>query len=300
MVVTNIREIESFWNANPCGLPETCTVGDKKAFFDALEKQRYEKQPLIPSYARFASYKDKKVLEVGCGIGADGLQFARNGAEYTGVDLTENAVNITRERFALSGQTGQFIRLNAEKLPFPDNHFDHVYSFGVIHHSVSPERIVSEIYRVLKPGGSILVMLYNRTSFYYLIEVEFIRKMFFKLCDKEGLCRALFSPFNKNLRLRFEAFRQKLANMKLKKGRPSEAEWISMNTDDVFCPMARVYSGAEAQRLFKAFHNFKTSVWFIDTDNWFLWLGFVRFLPRRIVKWLEFRAGWFRMIEAEK
>ncbi len=81
---------------------------------------------------------------------------------------------------------------------------------------------------------------------------------------------------------------------------PTLQEWISMNTDDVFCPLARVYSRKEAKLLFNAFRDFKTETWFIDKDNWFLWLVFGRFIPRSFEKWIESHFGWFRMIQAQK
>ena len=95
------------------------------------------------------------------------------------MDLTPKAVEIARERFELFDVPGRFKVANAaERIPFPDASFDHVYSFGVIHHSPVPERIVSEIYRVLRPGGTFTVMLYNRCSINYYIEIMFLRKIF--------------------------------------------------------------------------------------------------------------------------
>ena len=295
-----IKEVEAFWNSHPCGLSETSGINNKKFVFEQTEKERYAKQARILSYADFPSHRGKRVLEVGCGIGTDAIQFTRYRALYTGVDLTQAAVDITKERLKLFRQSGEILKINAEKLPFPDNYFDHVYSFGVIHHSSNPEKIVEEIYRVLKPDGSITVMLYNRTSFYYLIEVCIIRKISFKICHKKELLRKAFTLFNSKLQERFELYRAKLAQMKRLNPAPTSHEWVSMNTDDIFCPIARVYSKAEAKRLFRRFTDFKTEVWFIDRDNWFIWLVLGFFLPRLIVNWLEFNFGWFRMILAKK
>ena len=295
-----IKAVEAYWDSNPCQASVYFGNIDKKSAFNEIERERYRVFWRIPEFADFPAFKGKKVLEIGCGIGTDGIQFARSGASYTGADLTDSGINIARERFALFSQQGDFVRINAEKLTFPDNYFDHVYSFGVIHHSVDPEKIVAEIYRVLKPGGSITIMLYNRTSFYYLIEVKIIRKIFFKLCGKKKLCRITFSLFNKNLFARFESYRKKLEEKKITNRRPSEQAWISMNTDDVLCPIARVYSRAEAEEIFARFRDFKTETWFIDKQNWFLWLAFGRFVPRHAVKWLESKSGWFRMVRAKK
>jgi ubiquinone/menaquinone biosynthesis C-methylase UbiE len=296
----NIKEVEHFWNEHPCDLLPY-NQQDELAVFEKIEKDRYARLNKIIAYANFTSFKGKRVLEVGCGIGTDALQFAKSGAFYTGVDLTEAAISIAQRRFNLLNQRGEFIKLNAEELPFPDNYFDHVYSFGVIHHSPYPEKIISEIHRVLKPEGTITVMLYNRDSFYYLIEVSIMRKLFFKVCDKKRLLHLIFGLFSQRLSQRFESFRAKLEVMKKRCPNPAtEEQWISMNTDDVFCPIARVYSVQEAKNLFQAFKNFSTEVWFIDKDNWALWLIFGRFIPRPLEAWLEKKYGWLRMIKARK
>ena len=295
-----ISEVEAYWNSNPCHASIYFGNPDKKAAFTQIEKERYSVFTRILKFARFDSFQGKRVLEIGCGIGTDGIQFARNGAIYTGVDLTDAAINIARERFALFDEQGEFIKINAEKLPFLENYFDYVYSFGVIHHSPQPELIVDEIYRVLKPGGSITIMLYNRTSFYYLIEVKIIRKIFFNFCQNERFCKAIFSIFNKKYACSFERFRNKLVSMKKNNPKPNNDEWVSMNTDDVFCPIARVYSKSDARKLFRKLRDFSSAVWFIDQENWFLWILFCRFLPKAIKKHLELKFGWFRMVQAKK
>jgi len=94
----NIEEVRAFWDANPCG-NTLSEARERKAFFDEHERARYSLEPHIPQVARFADYKGRDVLEIGCGIGCDGLQFGRAGARYTGVDLTAAAVSITAERF---------------------------------------------------------------------------------------------------------------------------------------------------------------------------------------------------------
>ena len=298
--MADIKVVESFWNANPCGMPRDWDTNDHRRIFEEGEKWRYSKQSRISKYADFNSSHGKKVLEIGCGIGTDGIQFARSGAIYTGVDLTDAAIQISKERFSLFGQQGEFIKLNAETLPFPDNYFDYIYSFGVIHHAPYPEKIVSEIYRVLKPGGKVTVMLYNRTSFYYLIEISMLRKVLWWFCNRKNFCNLFFSLFSRHWRYRFESFRLKLEKMKTVNKKPNRYEWVSMNTDDVFCPISRVYSKAESKQLFNAFEDFKSEVWFIDKDNWLLWLALGRFMPKLVQDWLEFNFGWFRMIQAEK
>jgi len=101
---------------------------------------------------------------VGVGAGTDHLQWARAGCECYGVDLTDTAIETTRAHLALHGFRSDLRRMNAETLPFDARFFDLVYCWGVIHHSAHPERIVSEIHRVLKPNGLFIGMLYRRWS----------------------------------------------------------------------------------------------------------------------------------------
>jgi len=115
---------------------------------------------------------------VGVGAGTDHLQWARAGCDCHGVDLTDAAIETTRRHLALHGLSSKLQRMDAERLPFADSHFDLVYSWGVIHHSAEPQRIVAEIHRVLKPGGVFIGMIYGRRS-----------PAVFKLWARHGLLR---------------------------------------------------------------------------------------------------------------
>src|SRR5437764_13587415 len=117
-----IEDVRAFWNANPCG-NDLSAASERKAFFDEHEQKRYSLEPHIPKIARFDAFNGLKVLEIGCGIGCDGLQFGRAGADYTGVDLTPAAVATTSERFGVYGLSGRFEVVNAELLPFDDTSF---------------------------------------------------------------------------------------------------------------------------------------------------------------------------------
>ena len=282
----DINKVESFWNKNPCGSLE--------------DTQRYIDQPKIPEYADFEAYKLKTVLEIGCGAGHDGLEFAKAGAAYTGIDITDKGIETTKKRFESAKQQGIFLKADAEYIPWPKETFEHVYSFGVIHHSPNPEKVVDEIYRVLTPNGTATVMLYNKTSFYYLIEVLILRKLFFFICHKKKLCNAVFTLFGKHKAQRFETYRKKLAEVKIINSKPTKDQWLAMNTDSVFCPISRVYSKADVKKLFHKFSEVKTSVWFIDKYCWFLWLAFSWMIPKFLERWLENRMGWFRMVQVKK
>src|SRR6266516_7987025 len=159
-VKTDIADVRRFWNANPCqsGLSQEA---ERRRYFEEISRKRFQgREWHVPMVAKFDSFSGKDVLEIGCGVGTDGIEFARNGAYYVGVVLTPNAVELTRERFKLFGVPGRFEVANVEeKLPLADESIDHVYSFGVIHHSPAPEKIVGQIYRVLRKGGTFTVML---------------------------------------------------------------------------------------------------------------------------------------------
>lgn len=161
------QQVRAYWEGTPCGtIPEIVGEADplSRDWFERVEAHRYAVEPFIHSIAQFTRYRGKRVLEVGVGAGTDHLQWARAGAECHGVDLTEAAIRITRARLAEYGLASQLQRLNAEQLPYPDASFDLVYSWGVIHHAESPERVIAEIRRVLKPGGQFIGMLYSRRS----------------------------------------------------------------------------------------------------------------------------------------
>jgi ubiquinone/menaquinone biosynthesis C-methylase UbiE len=160
-------EVRRFWEENPCGLSREATgnlaVGSRK-WFEAVESFRYDREPFIHSVAQFTRHGGSKLLEVGVGAGTDHLQWARAGADCHGVDLTDAAIQLTEQRLRLYGLRSQLQRVDAEELPFQRDTFDVAYSWGVIHHSEKPERIIGEIYRVLKPGGQFIGMMYGRHS----------------------------------------------------------------------------------------------------------------------------------------
>jgi ubiquinone/menaquinone biosynthesis C-methylase UbiE len=162
-----LEEVRNFWEQGTCGwtLPELKDIPRAtQPWFEQLEKLRYERESCIHSIAQFSRHKGKKILEIGVGAGTDHMQFAKAGAICHGVDLTDEAIRTTTERFRLYGFQSQLQRLNSEKLPFANEYMDLVYSWGVIHHSEEPQKIVNEIHRILKPGGEFRGMLYGRYS----------------------------------------------------------------------------------------------------------------------------------------
>jgi ubiquinone/menaquinone biosynthesis C-methylase UbiE len=160
-------EVRNYWEQEPCGTDKP-VVGERaplsREWFDQVEQFRYSVEPFIHAVAQFTRHRGKRILEVGVGAGTDHAQWARAGCECYGVDLTDAAIETTRAKLQLEGLSSTLQRLDAETLPFADAFFDVVYSWGVIHHSEHADRILAEIHRVLRPGGTFIGMLYGRHS----------------------------------------------------------------------------------------------------------------------------------------
>jgi SAM-dependent methyltransferase len=157
-------KIYEYWQAQPCGTDTAKSQPGTREYYDEIEKSRYRLEPFIPDFADFPRWHAQRVLEIGVGIGTDVINFARAGALLTGVDLTPAAVQHTHKRLELEGLNAEVLVANGEALPFENDSFDLVYSWGVIHHASNPPRVVREVRRVLAPGGQARVMLYGRHS----------------------------------------------------------------------------------------------------------------------------------------
>jgi ubiquinone/menaquinone biosynthesis C-methylase UbiE len=158
------ESVREFWEASPCGSQYPEAEAGTEAYFAQLEQSRYELEPFIPSFAQFERSRGRDVLEVGFGLGTDFMQFARAGAQLHGTDLTQAAANAVRKRLAYEGLAADVRVGDAEALPFKDDSFDLVYSWGVLHHTPNTEMALSEVRRVLRPGAEARIMLYSRRS----------------------------------------------------------------------------------------------------------------------------------------
>jgi SAM-dependent methyltransferase len=159
--------VRRYWDGHPRGTGAGITDGTRPLsaeWFERTESHRYSIEPHIPEFVGFPKYRDVRLLEIGVGAGVDHLQWARAGAQCFGVDLSKVAIEITRARLASHSLHSELRCLDAEQLPFENDSFDLVYSWGVIHHADQPARIIEEIRRVLRPNGLFIGMLYNRHS----------------------------------------------------------------------------------------------------------------------------------------
>jgi 2-polyprenyl-3-methyl-5-hydroxy-6-metoxy-1,4-benzoquinol methylase len=165
----SIADVREYWNARPCNIRHSPRTVGSREYFDGVEARKYMVEPHIPAFAEFPRWAGKRVLEIGCGIGTDTIQFARAGAQVTAVDLSPAAVDLARRRAEVYGlsQAVDFRVADAERLsesvaPAP---YDLVYSFGVIHHTPHPERVVEQVRRhFVHPQSEFKIMVYHRNS----------------------------------------------------------------------------------------------------------------------------------------
>ena len=287
------ERVREFWQQHPCGTKFADAEPGSRRFYELVEEHRYEKEWHIPAAAGFAQTKDLRVLEIGCGLGTDGAQFAKAGAHYTGVDLTDAAVDLARRRFELFNLPGSFRVADAERLSFPDDSFDLVYSHGVLHHTPDTQAAVREIHRVLRPGGRAVVMLYHRDSYNYRVNISLLRRAGVHLLRWNGglkLVGALTGESEESLR---EHARQLRSDSRYL----SSDEFLSQNTDGAGNPLARAYSRQEARELFKEFAHVELRPYFLN-KRWLPLLGPI--LPRPLEAKLASRWGWHLWIYATK
>jgi ubiquinone/menaquinone biosynthesis C-methylase UbiE len=160
------KEVQNFWNNRPCNIKHSDKLFLSKEYFDEVEQKKYFVEPHIKDFAQFENWKDKNVLEIGCGIGTDSINFARNGANLTVVEFSEESLNICKQRFQVYGLQAQFYVGNAENLGdfLPLQKFDLIYSFGVIHHTPQPENVIKSIIPYMNEQTELRIMLYSKIS----------------------------------------------------------------------------------------------------------------------------------------
>lgn len=181
-----IEDVRSYWNARPCNIRHSTKPVGTREYFDEVEIRKYFVEPHIPMFAQFERWKGKKVLEIGCGIGTDTMNFARAGARVTAVDLSDESLQVARKRAEVYGLQDRitFIQANAERLSeyVPIETYDLVYSFGVIHHTPHPASVIREIRKYMGPQSEFKIMVYNRYSWKVLwILLNYGKGAFWKL-----------------------------------------------------------------------------------------------------------------------
>ena len=256
------------WGQDPCGAEyvKEHELGTRE-FFDSVEQHRYGRYaPWMRRVMGFDEFRGARLLEIGCGMGTDLLQFARGGARCTGIDLTPRHVEITQHRFKLYGAPGNFMLADGEQLPFASETFDVVYSNGVLHHTPDTAGAIREVYRVLTPGGTAKVMLYHRHSLNY----------WFEIILRRGLLGGEFL-----------------------RGRSAEeimSRVIEISNHDAR-PLVKVYSRKQARALFSQFREVDVEVEQLTREELRFFSGVV---SDKLFETLSRRLGWNVIITAKK
>lgn len=298
-----IHEVHSFWDTEACGSQFAPQSKGEKEFYEAYRRYRYSTEWHIPQLIASTEPQGKSVLEIGVGNGADGILFSQSGARYTGVDLTETALRSARKHFELLGLRGTFQIENAERLSFPDDSFDIIYAYGVLHHTPNPTRAIQEVYRVLRPGGTALIMLYNKHSFNYYIRIMAYMRLrvlarIISRATRWAHDRSSLAPIesvrgNRDLRiwqLHYQNFlREGWSYLGAKR-------FIHHCTDGPTCPVAYVFTRAKARKLFSRFKRLKVRVVHFPLNKYLQG----RFLSHSLEKLFASTMGWYLIIKAVK
>lgn len=236
-------------------------------FFDEVERHRYQEYaPWMPEIMGFDKFSGQRLLEVGCGMGTDLLQFARGGAKVTGVDLTPRSIETSRQHLSLYDERGDFAVADCERLPFDDASFDVVYSNGVLHHTPDTEGAVREIHRVLRPGGQARVMLYHRRSFGFWTQVILLH----------GILKGEFLRGNSTADIM--------------------SKYVEVN-EGGGRPLVKAYSRREARNLFSMFSEVQLQVEQLTRPELYVFRNLV---PESIFRRMRRSVGWNVIISARK
>jgi 2-polyprenyl-3-methyl-5-hydroxy-6-metoxy-1,4-benzoquinol methylase len=268
-----VDQVRSYWDQRPCNIRHSPKPVGTREYFDEVEARKYFVEPHIPRFADFARWRGKKVLEIGCGIGTDTVNFARHGAMVTAVDLSPQSIELARTRVEVYGLQDQvrFYSGSAEELTsfVPVDAYDLIYSFGVIHHTPHPERVVARMRSYAKPGTTIKLMVYHRHSW----------KVFWILMG-----------YGKG---QFWRLKQLVAEH-------SEAQ--------TGCPVTYTYTRAEGRQLIES-SGFRTTDLFVDHIFPYRIPEYVKYeyvkswpwnwTPQPVFRWMEHNWGWHLCLTAE-
>jgi SAM-dependent methyltransferase len=172
--MTTIEQVRAYWDARPCNIKHGAAPVGTLKWSDQVTRRKYFVEPHIPDFADFNRWRGCRVLEIGCGIGTDTLEFIRAGADISAMDLSKESIKLAEERFMIERRrippeaNITFYCQDAEEW-LPPGPFDLVYSFGVLHHTPNPRRVLINAYKALKPGGELRIMLYSKFSWKKMI-----------------------------------------------------------------------------------------------------------------------------------
>jgi len=235
-----------FWSNNPCARNLLKNNEGSKEFFKEHDELIDKLTPYHESIYEYKKAEGKCILEVGCGMGSHAARFAQYAKKFYAIDLTPKGTKLTKLRFQIFKLFGEIIQADAENLPFKDNYFDFVYSNGVIHHTPNTSKAIEEIYRVLKPGGKIIVMIYHKNSIFYWFD------LMFKTQIKYSILKLIPTKLVKKI------FKDNISALELKDVL-NMARWRNLPDiilrfcDGHFNPHTKVYSKEEVKKMFFQF-----------------------------------------------
>jgi 2-polyprenyl-3-methyl-5-hydroxy-6-metoxy-1,4-benzoquinol methylase len=268
-----IEGVKAFWDHRPCNIRHSPKPVGTKEYFDEVEARKYLVEPHIPRFAQFERWQGKKVLEIGCGIGTDTINFARHGALVTAVELSEKSMDVAKQRakvYALEDRI-RFYLGNAEEIVkfVPAEPYDLVYSFGVIHHTPHPERVVEQVRQYVRPGSTVKIMVYYRYAWkVFQILLTHGKGQFWRLSELVA--------------------------------RYSEAQ--------AGCPITYTYARSDMQNLLER-HGFHVQEMWTDhifpyripeyVQYRYVKLWYLRWMPRSLFDWLQRHLGWHLCVTAK-
>jgi 2-polyprenyl-3-methyl-5-hydroxy-6-metoxy-1,4-benzoquinol methylase len=263
---TPIERVKDFWDRRPCNIRHSPKPVGTKEYFDDVEARKYFVEPHILRFAQFEQWRDKKVLEIGCGIGTDTINFARHGAQVTAVEVSEKSLEVARRRAEVFGlqERIQFYLGNGERLTefVPVKPYDLIYSFGVIHHTPHPERVIAQMSSYTNPGSLVKIMVYHRYAWKVLwILMTYGKFQFWRLEELVA--------------------------------KHSEAQ--------TGCPITYTYTRRQARELLER-HGFRLREMWVDhifpyriedyAQYRYVWAWYFRWMPKPLFRLLEGCLGW--------
>ena len=290
-----VTDRRDFWTGYQPGFKFSDAEVGSQRFFDEVEAHRYALEPHIKEIVGFERWSGKDVLEAGCGIATDGMQFVRAGARYTGMDFSPSALSLAQHRFGMAGKDVRLEQGSIAELPFPDESFDLVYSNGVIHHLPETQRVVDEFHRVLRPGGTAIVMVYHRDSLNYFFTIMVLRRLLAGLLLIPGADRLVARLTGEPLDV-LEGHKRLLREHGLRY-LTDTGMFLSNNTDGPGNPLSKVYSRRTGSELFARFGRAETDVRFLNLRIYPFGERIARTAPAR---WLDRRCGWHLWLTAVK